>query len=113
MDGQIGIGVVGTGFGVRVQIPVWAGLPGVRVVSVCSGSEERAHRVRLVAVDVRRAELDDDLSCGQQVAAISATASELVPLLFHLQKEHALHIFWMSRGHDPFVKTNEFLGERA
>lgn len=45
MDEQIGIGVVGTGFGVRVQIPVFASLPGVRVVSVCSGSAERAQRV--------------------------------------------------------------------
>jgi predicted dehydrogenase len=41
----VGIGVVGTGFGARVQIPVWAQVPGVRVVSVCSGDLERARRV--------------------------------------------------------------------
>jgi predicted dehydrogenase len=38
----VGIGVVGTGFGARVQIPVWSAVPGVRVVSVCSGDLERA-----------------------------------------------------------------------
>jgi predicted dehydrogenase len=42
---EIGVGVVGTGFGARVQIPVWSAVPGVRVVSVCSGDLARARRV--------------------------------------------------------------------
>jgi len=41
----VGIGVVGTGFGARVQIPVWSQVPGVRVVSVASSDAERARRV--------------------------------------------------------------------
>ena len=41
---EIGIGIVGTGFGTRVQAPVWSAVPGVRVVSVCSGDMERARR---------------------------------------------------------------------
>jgi len=36
---------VGTGFGARVQIPVWSQVPGARVVSVCSSDPERARRV--------------------------------------------------------------------
>jgi predicted dehydrogenase len=42
---DLGIGMVGTGFGARVQIPVWSSVPGVRVVSVCSGDRERAEAV--------------------------------------------------------------------
>ncbi len=41
----IGVGVIGTGFGVRVQIPVWARTPGARVVAVCSHDAARAHAV--------------------------------------------------------------------
>lgn len=41
----IGIGVIGTGFGVRVQIPVWLQTPGVRVTAVCSSSKARAEQV--------------------------------------------------------------------
>jgi predicted dehydrogenase len=41
----VGIGVVGTGFGARVQIPVWSQVPGVRVLSVASSDRERARRV--------------------------------------------------------------------
>jgi predicted dehydrogenase len=44
-DRPVGIGVVGTGFGARVQIPVWSQVPGARVVSVCSSDPERARRV--------------------------------------------------------------------
>jgi predicted dehydrogenase len=39
------VGVVGTGFGVRVQIPVWQSVPGVRVTAVCSQSQARAGQV--------------------------------------------------------------------
>jgi predicted dehydrogenase len=45
MSGPVGIGVVGTGFGARVQIPVWSQIPGARVVSVCSSDPERARKV--------------------------------------------------------------------
>jgi predicted dehydrogenase len=42
MERPLGIGVIGTGFGARVQIPVWSKVPGVRVMSVCSSELERA-----------------------------------------------------------------------
>ena len=41
----IGVGVIGTGFGVRVQIPVWQKTPGAKVVAVCSHNLERAKTV--------------------------------------------------------------------
>ncbi|MBI4233174.1 MAG: Gfo/Idh/MocA family oxidoreductase [Chloroflexi bacterium] len=41
----IGVGVVGTGFGVRVQLPVWQRTPGARVVAVYSHDEKRARQV--------------------------------------------------------------------
>ncbi|MEE9284876.1 MAG: Gfo/Idh/MocA family oxidoreductase [Dehalococcoidia bacterium] len=42
---SIGVGVIGTGFGVRVQIPVWSKTPGARVVAVCSHDPARAKAV--------------------------------------------------------------------
>ncbi|MCH8192234.1 MAG: Gfo/Idh/MocA family oxidoreductase [Chloroflexi bacterium] len=42
---SVGVGVIGTGFGVRVQIPVWSQTPGARVVAVCSHDQARATAV--------------------------------------------------------------------
>ncbi len=41
----IGVGVIGTGFGVRVQIPVWMKTPGAKVVAVQSHDAARAKTV--------------------------------------------------------------------
>ncbi len=40
----VGIGVVGTGFGVRVQIPVFLNTPGAKVVAVCGARLDRAQQ---------------------------------------------------------------------
>ncbi len=42
---MVRIGVIGTGFGVRVQIPVWSQTPGARVAAVCSSDMSRAEKV--------------------------------------------------------------------
>ena len=42
---QLGVGVIGTGFGARVHIPAFARLPEARVVAVCSARPERAEAV--------------------------------------------------------------------
>ena len=44
-QGEIGVGIVGTGFGVRVQLPLWQHTPGARVTAVCSHNEGRARQV--------------------------------------------------------------------
>ena len=41
----VGIGVIGTGFGVRVQIPVWLQTPGAKVTAVCSSDKARAEQI--------------------------------------------------------------------
>ena len=33
---EIGVGIIGTGFGVRVQLSLWQHTPGARVTAVCS-----------------------------------------------------------------------------
>jgi predicted dehydrogenase len=42
---KVGIGVIGTGFGVRTQVPVWSSLDDAYVAAVCSSSQERAEHV--------------------------------------------------------------------
>ena len=42
---EIGVGIIGTGFGVRVQLPLWHHTPGARVTAVCSHDEGRARQV--------------------------------------------------------------------
>lgn len=45
MERRIGVGVIGTGFARTTQLPVWASVPGARVVAVASGRKENAERV--------------------------------------------------------------------
>ncbi len=45
VDGEIGVGIIGTGFGVRVQLPIWQHTPGAKVVGVCSRNLDRARQV--------------------------------------------------------------------
>lgn len=42
---EIGVGIIGTGFGVRVQLPLWQHTPGARVTAVCSHDAGRAQQV--------------------------------------------------------------------
>lgn len=42
MKGRVGIGIIGTGFARKVQIPAFAACEGVKLVSVASGSVENA-----------------------------------------------------------------------
>ena len=42
---EIGVGIIGTGFGVRVQLPLWQHTPGARVTAVCSHDAGRARQV--------------------------------------------------------------------
>lgn len=44
-DGDLRVGVVGTGAGVRTHIPVWMNTPGARVTAVSSNRPERAEDV--------------------------------------------------------------------
>ena len=44
-DGNLRVGVVGTGAGVRTHIPVWAATPGALVTAVWSHQEDRARAV--------------------------------------------------------------------
>lgn len=45
VNGDLRVGVVGTGAGVRTHIPVWAATPGARVTAVWSHHEDRARSV--------------------------------------------------------------------
>ena len=68
---QVGIGVIGTGFGVRVQIPVWSMTPGARVVAVCSSNAQRAAQVA-ERFDIAHATADaDELAALPDVDIVS------------------------------------------
>ena len=67
----VGIGIIGTGFGVRVQLPVWSQTPGAKVVGVCSGKLERAKQVA-ERFDVPHATADyDELASLPDVDLVS------------------------------------------
>ena len=73
---QLGIGIVGIGFGQQVHVPAFRADPRARVVAICASSEERARAVA-AKLDIPAATGDWRALCADpqvQVVAISVPA---------------------------------------
>jgi predicted dehydrogenase len=42
---NIGVGIVGAGFGLKVHFPAWSALPGVKVLGIAGRNSEGASRI--------------------------------------------------------------------
>ncbi len=80
----VGVGVIGTGFGVRVQIPVWAQTPGAKVTAICSSDKARAEQA------AQRFGIPHAVTSPRELAELSAVDLVSVATPPHLHFEGAL-----------------------
>jgi predicted dehydrogenase len=81
--GKIGIGVIGTGFGAKIQVPAFQGVPGCEVVGLAGRDRQRtaiiAEGLRLSKVyDSWEAMIDDDRVTAVSIAVPPALHYEMV-----------------------------------
>ncbi len=81
---NVGVGIIGTGFGVRVQIPVWAQTPGAKVTAICSSDRSRAEQV------AQRFGIPHAVTSPRELAALPAVDLVSVATPPHLHFEGAL-----------------------
>ncbi|MGH9425279.1 MAG: Gfo/Idh/MocA family protein, partial [Terriglobia bacterium] len=80
---KIGIGVIGTGFGAKVQVPAFKAIPGVEVVGLAGRDRQRTAIIAgdlgiPKAYDSWQALLDDERVAAVSIAAPPALHYEMV-----------------------------------
>jgi predicted dehydrogenase len=113
--GDLGIGVIGTGAGVRTHIPVWSRTAGARVTAICSHAADRAAAVaeqfgldhavtdydelaRLDDVDLVVVATTPDLHHAATMAAIRAGKHVLCEKPFAMNGAEALEMLDAARA---------------